>query len=204
MTTTNTVVLASGRGSNFQAILAGIADGRLQGLRVQALIVDRPNSGAAELARQAGIPVRLVEYKTFAARPEFDAAVLKELGALAPDLILTLGWMRILDERLVAEYRGRIVNIHPSLLPAFPGMHAQRQAAEYGVRVSGATVHFVDAGVDTGPIILQQAVELAPGMSAQDVAAAILTVEHRIIVEAARLFAAGQLEIRGRQVLIRD
>ncbi len=203
MTAKNTVIFASGRGSNFQAILAAIADGRLAGLRIHALFVDRPGTGAEELARAAGIAVELLDYKSFPGRAAFDAELSRRLERARPDLILTLGWMRILAADLVAAYPARIINIHPSLLPAFPGMNAQRQASEYGVRVSGATVHFVDAGVDTGPIILQEAVALEPGMSPERVAAAILIVEHRIIVEAARLFASDLLEVRGRQVFIR-
>ena len=198
----DTVVLASGRGSNFQAIVNAVKDGSLSGINLRALVVDRAETGAEKIAREAGIEVHLVQFSAFVDRAAFDDAVLSVLSELNPDLVMTLGWMRILTAELVENFDGRIINIHPSLLPAFKGMHAQRQASEYGVRVSGATVNFDDSGVDTGPIILREAVTLEPGMSPEAVADAILVAEHRIIVEAARLFASGKIKLSDRQVMI--
>lgn len=196
------VVLASGRGSNFQAILQAQADGRLPGLQLEQLIVDRQKSGAELLARQAGVGVQILDYARYAQRQEFEADLLRTLLAAEPDLILALGFMRILPASVTERFPHRIINIHPALLPAFPGMQAQKQAFDYGVRVTGATVHFVDAGVDTGPIILQKALVIESDWSLADLSAALLPMEHQLIVEATSCFVQGRLKVTGRKVKI--
>ncbi len=189
------VVLASGRGSNFAAVLEGVRTGGIRNCEIATLIVDRRGTGAEEIATAANVPVRVIAYKDFAERSEYDAVLLAALRELQPDFILTLGYMRILAPELVRSFAGRIINIHPSLLPAFPGIHSARQAFEYGVKLAGATVHFVDEGVDTGPIILQAAVDVPEGGTADDLAELILTEEHRILVRAVDLFCNDRLSL---------
>ena len=149
------LTLASGRGSNFQAVVRALHSGVITGGDAVGLVTDRPDTGAEEFACEKDIPVSVVDFKSFADRGEFDQALLRAVNEYEPDLVLTLGFMRILGDVLVDTYAGRMINIHPSLLPAFPGIRSQKQALEYGVRITGATAHFVDRGVDTGPIILQ-------------------------------------------------
>lgn len=189
------VVLASGRGSNFAAVLEGVRNGNIRRCEIAALVTDRRQTGAEQIAAEAGVPVRLIAYKDFAQRSEYDAVLLDALRELRPDVILTLGYMRILAPELVRAYAGRIINIHPSLLPAFPGIHSARQAFEYGVKIAGATVHFVDEGVDTGPVIAQAAVEVPEDATADDLAEIILIQEHRILVRAVDLFCSDRLTL---------
>ena len=198
-----TVVLASGRGSNFQAVLDGIRRGAVRNCEIVGLIVDRPNTGAAALVEDRGlseqIAVHSFDYKSFPNRDTFDRLILDTLKKLEPDLILTLGYMRILAESLVRQFAGRIINIHPSLLPAFPGIHSARQALEYGVKVAGATVHFVDEGVDTGPIIDQAAVAVPENITVDGLAELILIQEHRILVRAVDLFCQERLKLENNR-----
>ena len=197
-----TLVLASGRGSNFRAILDAKGRKELPKVELVACLLDRPGTGAESIAREAGIPVRLVNYADYSARPEFDAALERNVIECEPDLILTLGFMRILSPDLVSRFSGKILNVHPALLPAFTGMRAQRQALDYGVRISGATVHYMDSGVDTGPIVAQSAVRIAPDLDEEGLSALILIEEHKLIVEAVRLHVDGRLKIEGRRVRI--
>ncbi len=197
-----TAVLASGRGSNFQAVLRALSEGRITGTEITVLITDRPGTGAEELAKESGIPVKVTDYKSFPDRSSFDAAVDLALGEAAPDLILTLGYMRLIHPETVKKYKYKIINIHPSLLPAFPGMHSQRQAFEYGVRVTGATVHFMDEGVDTGPVILQAPVEITADMDLAAVEKAVLAKEHSLICEAVQLFCDDRIRVEGRKTVI--
>ncbi len=194
-------VLASGRGSNLQAILGATHDPAFPA-RVAVVISDRETAGALERARAAGVEALWVNPKDFADREAFDQALVRELQARAVELVCHAGYMRILSPAYVRAFAGRALNIHPSLLPAFPGLHAQRQALAYGVKVAGVTVHFVDEGVDTGPIVLQAAVPVEPGDTEETLAARILVQEHRLYPEAIRLFADGRLTIVGRKVLI--
>lgn len=150
-----------------------------------------------------GIAHKLIDYKSYNERSQFDAEMLATLRAGEIDLVLTLGFMRIIGKELVREYRHRIINIHPSLLPAFPGVHSARQAWDYGVKLAGATVHFIDEGVDTGPIISQVAVAVDESAGPDELAAAILQEEHRILVEAVNHYTTGRLEIDGRRVRLR-
>lgn len=194
-------MLASGRGSNFTAVVEAYKAGRIENVQFAGLLTDRPGTGAADYARANQIPVVELNYKSYPARSDYDRAVDRALDQWNPDVILTLGYMRLLNPDLVIKYRWRIINIHPSLLPAFPGMNSQKQAYDYGVKVTGATVHYIDEGVDTGPIIIQEPVIVEDKMDVDDLSKKILEVEHKIIVRAVGLHCAGKLKIDGRRVL---
>jgi phosphoribosylglycinamide formyltransferase-1 len=194
-------VLASGRGSNLQAILEACA-GPAFPARVVVVISDRERAAALERARAAGIEAVFLNPKDFGDRESYDAGITGILEERRVGLVCLAGFMRILSPAFVRAWRGRALNIHPSLLPAFAGLHPQRQALDHGAKVSGATVHFVDEGVDTGPIVLQSAVPVQPDDTVDTLAARILTEEHRLYPEAVRLFALGRLRIAGRQVII--
>lgn len=194
-------VLASGRGSNLQAILDACARPDFPAA-VALVISDRERAPALDRARAAGVEALWLNPKDFGDREAYDGALVRELQARGVGLVCQAGWMRILSPVYIRAFRGRAINIHPSLLPAFPGLHAQRQAVEHGVQVAGATVHFTDEGVDTGPIIVQAAVPVEPGDTEDTLAARILAVEHRIYPEAIRLFAEGRLRIEGRKVVV--
>jgi len=195
-------VLASGRGSNLQAILDACARPGFPA-RVVVVVADRERAPALEHARQHRVPAIWLNPKDFGDRAAYDEALRRLLDEHRVGLVCLAGFMRILTPGLVRAYAGRIMNVHPSLLPAFPGLAAQRQALEHGVRVAGATVHFVDDGVDTGPIILQASVLVHPDDMEESLSARILVEEHRLYPEAIRLFAEGRLTIAGRKVLIR-
>ncbi|HET7341771.1 MAG TPA: phosphoribosylglycinamide formyltransferase [Methylomirabilota bacterium] len=194
-------ILASGRGSNLQAILDACARPGFPA-RVAVVVSDRERAVALERARAAGVEALWVNPKDFGDREAFDAALVRELRARDVGLVCTAGFMRILSATFVRAFAGRILNIHPSLLPAFPGLHAQRQALEHGVTVAGATVHFMDEGVDSGPIVLQAAVPVEADDTEETLSARILAQEHRIYPEAIRLFAEGRLQIVGRKVIV--
>lgn len=196
-------VLASGRGSNLQAILDATAAPAFPA-RVAVVVSDREAARALERARAAGVPAIHLNPKDFADRGAYDEAVAATLQAHGVDLVCLAGYMRILSPAFVRRFAGRILNVHPSLLPAFPGLHPQRQALEHGVRVAGATVHFVDHGVDTGPIVLQASVPVLAGDTEESLAARILDAEHRLYPAAIRLFAEGRLRVAGRQVVIEE
>jgi phosphoribosylglycinamide formyltransferase 1 len=196
-------VLASGRGSNFRALALAAADGRIPAA-VVVLVTDRPEAGALAVARELGIEAVVLEPAQHPSREAHEKAVIAALEDRQVGLVCLAGYMRLLSAGFVGHFRGRLLNIHPSLLPAFPGLHAQRQALEHGARVSGATVHFVDDGVDTGPIVLQAAVPVRPDDTEATLADRILVEEHRLYPEAVRLFARGRLEIHGRLVRIRE
>ena len=195
-------VLASGRGSNLQAILEACARPDFPA-RVVVVVADRERAPALEHARQHRVPAIWLNPKDFGDRAAYDEALRRLLDEHRVGLVCLAGFMRILTPGLVRAYAGRIVNVHPSLLPTFPGLAAQRRALEHGVRVAGATVHFVDEGVDTGPIILQASVPVHPDDTEESLSARILVEEHRLYPEAIRLFAEGRLTIAGRKVLIR-
>ena len=155
------------------------------------LIVDRKETGAAAFAAESGIPCTELIYQDFPNREDFDLALCEAMDRYPSDYFLALGFMRILGKAVLQGREGRIINIHPSLLPAFPGMAAQRQAFEYGVKISGCTVHFIDAGVDTGPIIDQEAVDIRSAMTADEAAERILVAEHELIVRSLRHILEG-------------
>jgi phosphoribosylglycinamide formyltransferase-1 len=196
-------VLASGRGSNFQALVEAAEAGRLPAV-VAVLISDRGAAPALGIARAHGIEALFLDPKQYPNREAHEKAVIAALEDHRVGLVCHAGYMRILTATYVEHFRGRALNIHPSLLPAFAGLHAQRQALEHGVRVAGATVHFTDEGVDTGPIVLQAAVPVLPGDTEETLSRRILAEEHRIYPEAVRLFAQGRLSIEGRIVRIRE
>jgi phosphoribosylglycinamide formyltransferase-1 len=194
-------VLASGRGSNLQAIIDAIEAGRLAA-RLAAVISDRPDAQALDRARSHGTKAVFVDPKAYPGREAFDRALLQALEEHRVELVCLAGFMRILSPVVIRAFRGRIMNIHPALLPAFPGLHAQRQALEHGVKVAGATVHFVDDGVDTGPIILQAAVPVREDDTEDTLSARILAEEHQLYPSAIQLFGEGRLSIVGRRVRI--
>ncbi len=196
-------VLASGRGSNLQAILDAIEAGQLAA-RVVVVVSDRADAQALDRARRHGVKAVFVDPRQHPEREVFDRAVAAVLDEHRVELVCLAGFMRILTPGFVAAYRDRIMNIHPALLPSFPGLHAQRQALAYGAKIAGATVHFVDEGVDTGPIILQAAVPVLDDDTEETLSARILAEEHRIYPRAIQLFAEGRLERRGRRVIIRE
>lgn len=194
-------VLASGRGSNLQALIDAAAAGTLPA-RVVAVISDKPGAAALDRARRHGIEALFIDPKAYPDKIAYQTALAQALQEREVGLVALAGFMRILKEPMLTAFAGRIMNIHPSLLPAFPGLDAQKQALDYGVRVSGCTVHFVDAGMDTGPIILQAAVPVYAGDDEVTLSERILAEEHRLYPEAVRLFAEDRLRIDGRRVRI--
>jgi phosphoribosylglycinamide formyltransferase-1 len=194
-------ILASGRGSNFQSIVDAVETGRLNA-QTAVLIVDSPNAFARERARKHGIEDLYLNPKESPSKDAYFERIRDELVSRHVDLVILAGFMRIVRRPLIAAFPNRIMNIHPALLPSFPGLHAQKQAVEYGVRVSGCTVHFVDEGMDTGPVIIQAAVPVSPDDTEETLGARILIEEHRIYPEAIRLYAEGRLSVEGRTVKI--
>src|SRR4030095_4073398 len=196
-------VLVSGRGSHLQALLDAAARPGYPA-EVVVVISDRERAAALDRARAVGVEALFVNPKDFGDREAFDLALVRELTSPRVGLVCNAGFMRILSQAYTRAFAGRAMNIHPSLLPAFPGLHAQRQALEHGAKITGATVHFVDDGpVDTGPIILQASVPVQPDDTEETLSARVLVEEHRWYPEAVRLFAEGRLEIVGRRVIIR-
>ena len=193
-------VLLSGRGSNFSALAAACERGEIPA-RIVLVLSDREGAQGLERAGRMGIRVAAVPRKGFAGREAHEEAVLAELEREEPDLVCLAGYMRLLSASFVASFPLRILNVHQAILPAFPGTEAQRQAVEYGVRVSGATVHFVDAGVDSGPIVGQEAVPVGEGDDAAALAERILPVEHRLYVDSVRKVLAGGWRLEGRRVI---
>ena len=192
-------VLISGRGSNLQALLDAAAADRLGG-RVAVVVSNVAEAAGLERARRAGVPAIVQDHRG-RSREEHDLSLLAHLQAHGVDLVCLAGYMRLLSPVLIRAYPGRVLNVHPSLLPAFPGLDAQRQAWEHGVKVSGATVHLVDEGLDTGPIVLQEAVPVLADDTPQALAARILEAEHRIYPQAVRLVLSGRLVRQGRRLL---
>ncbi len=186
-------VLASGAGTNLQALIDR-AQGR-DGVRIVAVGSDRPDAPALERARRAGIEVRPFPVSEFGSRAARDAEIAAWLRGRGVDLVVLAGYMQLLSESFLDSFPGRVINIHPALLPAFPGLRAIQQAIDHGVRVIGASVFFVDAGVDTGPLILQRAIELPDGIDAGGACDLLAPIEHDLLVEAVRLIAAGAVSI---------
>lgn len=193
-------VLLSGRGSNFQAIHEAIQNGTLPA-RIVCAISNRPEAAGIQRARDYGYDAHAIDHKAFPSRAAHEEEVLRVLDAARPDFIALAGYMRLLGASFVERFRHRIVNIHPSLLPAFPGVDAQRQAFDYGVKVSGCTVHFVDEHLDAGPILVQRAVPVRDDDSAETLAARILGEEHAAYVEALQKLATRRHRIDGRRVV---
>jgi len=198
---TRIAVLVSGSGTNLQALIDRTADGTIPG-DIVLVLSNKPKAFGLERARRAGLETDVIAHRGFPDRETFDAALVDRLTKAQVDLVCLAGFMRVLTPVFVDAFAGRLLNIHPALLPAFPGVHAQQQAFDYGVRWTGATVHFVDRGTDTGPIVLQAAVPVEPGDTLETLSARILAEEHRIYVEAVRLFCEDKLRIEGRKVRI--
>ncbi len=194
-------VLASGRGSNFKALCQAAQRGNLGG-QIAILISDKHDAPALGIAREFSIEPVTLPAQDYPSREAHEEAVAKALEARQVNLICLAGYMRLLSPAFVRRFPGRILNIHPALLPAFPGLHAQRQALQHGAKVSGATVHLVDEDCDTGPIVLQAAVPVENGDTEETLSARILRVEHQLYPEAVRLFLTGRLRIEGRRVRI--
>jgi phosphoribosylglycinamide formyltransferase-1 len=193
-------VLISGRGSNLQALVDAARRGELGG-EVAVVVSNVGSAPGLERARQAGIPAVFRDHRG-KKREDFDAELVEILRAHQVDLVCLAGFMRLLSPVFVRAFPGRIVNIHPALLPAFPGLEAQRQAWEHGVKVSGATVHLVDEGLDSGPIVAQEAVAVLSSDTPETLAARILEVEHRLYPRAVRLLLDGRCRVEGRRVIV--
>ena len=194
-------VVASGRGSNFQAVLDAIRNGTVPAECV-ALITDNPKAYALERAKKAGVPCRIIDYSTFPSREVYERALLAAMQDVNADLFVLAGYMRILGASIVKAFPGKMINIHPALLPSFTGLHAQRQALKHGVKVAGCTVHFVDDSLDGGPIILQKSVPVLETDDEDALAERILMHEHQCLPEAIRLFCEERLVIEGRKVRV--
>jgi phosphoribosylglycinamide formyltransferase 1 len=194
-------VLLSGRGSNFEALADAASDGRIPDARIAVVVSNREDAPGIEKARARGIPAVAIPSKGLQ-REEFDRQVIAALREHHVDLVCLAGYMRMLSRLFVEAFPGRILNIHPSLLPAFPGLESQRQALEHGVKFAGCTAHFVDENLDAGPIILQAVVPVSDGDTEETLAARILAEEHRIYPEAVRMVLDGRCRVEGRRVLL--
>lgn len=194
-------VLVSGNGSNLQAILDAIDKGELNG-EIAIVISNKPQVYALERASISGITTRYIEEKQGENREDYDRKLLEALEDYQIDLVILAGFMRLLSPVFIQKYQGRIMNIHPSLLPAFPGLDAQRQAFDYGVKITGATVHFVDEDLDSGPIIIQSPALVQPDDTVETLRERILRVEHWIYPQAIKLYLEGKLRIEGNKVVV--
>lgn len=190
----NIVILISGRGSNMEALIAARDAGKLP-VNIAAVISNRPDALGLETAAKAGIVTHYVHHKGFPGRDAFDAALAECIDCFKPDLVVLAGFMRILTDAFVSHYAGRLMNIHPSLLPSFPGLHTHQRALEEGVRIHGCTVHFVTPTLDHGPVIIQAAVPVLDGDDEAALAARILVQEHKIYPQAVRWFAEDKLRL---------
>ncbi len=197
----NIAVLVSGRGSNLQAIIDCIGNGYLKA-RIAAVISDVEKAYALERAKKHRIEAVFIDPKKFTSKELYEKEILSIFKKYDVELVLLAGYMRIIGETLLSAYKNRILNIHPALLPAFPGLHAQKQAFDYGVKVAGCTVHFVDETLDGGPIILQRCVKAEEDDTPETLADRILEQEHKIYPEAVKLFVENKLRIEGRKVRI--
>lgn len=193
----NIVILISGRGSNMQAIV----NANIPNVNIAAVLSNRADAAGLAWAAERGIATDSLDHKAFASREDFDRAMMEKIDAYAPDLVVLAGFMRILTPAFCAHYEGRLINIHPSLLPAFTGLHTHERALESGCRVAGCTIHFVTAELDCGPIISQGVVPILDGDTAEGIAARVLKVEHVLFPQAVADFAAGRLKIEGNRVL---
>lgn len=195
-------VLASGRGSNLQSIIAAIEHGDIKG-RIGIVITDKPEAKALDRAKEASIPAVCIDRKQCADKESFERQIVEKLQEYHVDLVVLAGFMRILSPYFVHAFKDKIMNIHPSLLPAFAGAHAHRDVLAYGVKVSGCTIHFVDDGMDSGPIILQESVPVLDGDTEETLAARVLEQEHNLYPRAIALYLNDKLEIDGRKVSIK-
>ncbi|SFZ77071.1 phosphoribosylglycinamide formyltransferase [Chitinimonas taiwanensis] len=194
------VILISGRGSNMQAIV----EARIAGAQIAAVISNRPDAAGLAWAKARGIATLALDHKQYASREDFDAAMQAAIDAFQPDLVVLAGFMRILTPAFTRHYAGRMLNIHPSLLPAFPGLHTHQRAIEAGCKLAGCTVHFVTAELDHGPIAAQAAVPVLDNDTPDSLAARVVQEEHRIYPAVVAAFVAGKLQINGLRVQIQD
>jgi phosphoribosylglycinamide formyltransferase-1 len=194
-------VLLSGRGSNFEALADSVVAGRIPNAEIAVVVSNREGAPGIDKARQRNVPARVIPSKGLE-REAYDRQVVAVLQEHKVDLVCLAGYMRLLSPFFVASYPQRILNIHPSLLPSFPGLESQRQALEYGVKFAGCTVHFVDENLDAGPIILQATVPVGDGDTEATLSARILAEEHRVYSEAVRIVLEGKYKIEGRRVLL--
>ncbi|MEE8329173.1 MAG: phosphoribosylglycinamide formyltransferase [Thermodesulfovibrionia bacterium] len=195
-------ILASGRGSNFQSIIDSINSGFLKAI-IKVLITDNPVAYAIERAKNHNIEALIIEPKDFRDKDSYYSHIAETLKKKNVELVVLAGFMRVVGKPLIREFQNKIMNIHPALLPFFPGLHGQKQALDYGVKVSGCTVHFVDEGVDTGPIIIQAAVPAYEDDTEESLSDRILKQEHKILPMAIRLFSDGKIAVSGRKVVIK-
>jgi phosphoribosylglycinamide formyltransferase-1 len=195
------VSLISGRGSNFEAIYKA-AQAKSWDVRFTGLIANQPEAKGLVFAKSVGIPTAVIDHRAYPSREAFDRALMQQIDAFSADLVVLAGFMRILTPGLIEHYEGRMINIHPSLLPRFPGLHTHERALEAGDRVHGATVHFVSAGVDEGPIICQSEVPVLPTDTPSELAARVLKTEHQIYPLAVEWFIQGRLQITGNRVRV--
>lgn len=193
------VILISGRGSNMEALLKSSLPGK-----VAAVISNRPEAQGLQIAQSYGVDTAVVDHKSYPSREDFERALIEAIDRYRPDLVALAGFMRILTDGFVAHYPGRLLNIHPSLLPAFPGLHTHARALAAGVKIHGCTVHFVTSNLDHGPIVIQAAAPVLPEDSEDALAARVLTHEHRIYPQAVRWFLENRLEIQGERVRVKD
>jgi phosphoribosylglycinamide formyltransferase-1 len=197
----NIVILISGRGSNMEALIAARDAGQLP-VNIAAVISNRPEAKGLETAGKAGITAHYIDHKAFAGREAFEAALAECIDQFNPDLVVLAGFMRILSEGFVRHYEGRLMNIHPSLLPSFPGLHTHQRALEEGVRIHGCTVHFVTPTLDHGPVIIQAAIPVLDGDTEESLAARILIQEHKVYPQAVRWFAEDKLTLENGRVFL--
>ncbi|MGG1662632.1 phosphoribosylglycinamide formyltransferase [Brevibacillus sp. NRS-1366] len=193
-------IFASGSGSNFEAIVQAVQDGRLGGVEVALLVCDKPGAKVLERAERLGISAFVFQPKEYADKASFEAEIVAQLQKLDISLVVLAGYMRLVGETLLSAYEGKIINLHPSLLPAFPGKDAIGQALDYGVKITGVTVHLVDAGLDTGPIIAQLPVAVQETDTKETLAARIHEVEHGLLVEVIGLLVEERVKLEGRLV----
>jgi phosphoribosylglycinamide formyltransferase-1 len=196
-------VLLSGRGSNFEALADSVAAGRIPNAEIAIVISNRQAAPGVEKARARGIPVQVIP-STGLERETYDKMVVSVLREKQVDLVCLAGYMRLLSPYFVAAFPNRILNIHPSLLPSFPGLESQKQALEHGVKFTGCSVHFVDENLDAGPIVVQAVVPIKDGDTVEELSARVLREEHRIYTEAVRIILEGRYRIEGRRVLLTD
>ncbi|MFF2480126.1 phosphoribosylglycinamide formyltransferase [Paenibacillus sp. NPDC058071] len=196
-------IFASGQGTNFQALADAVQQGRLDAT-IELLVCDKPSAPVIERARKAGIETFVFRPKEYPNREAYDAEILAELERRGIQLIVLAGYMRIITDVLVEPFYGRMINVHPTLLPAFPGVNGIGQALDYGVKVTGVTVHYVDGGMDTGPIIAQSAVEVLEGDTEDSLAERIHAAEQQLLPRVTQLIAEGRVELNGRHVTVRS
>ena len=196
----NIAVLASGAGTNLQALLDTVH--RRDGIEVVAVASDRPDAHALARARAADVATEAFPGSAYADRVERDRAMAEWLAGHGATVVVLAGYMQLLSDEFLEEFPQRVINVHPALLPAFPGLRAVQQALDYGVKVFGVTVHFVDGGVDTGPVILQRAIELPDARTEDEVLARLHPIEHELLPKAVRLIARGAVKVEGRRVVV--